>query len=97
LTALKNLLPRVPLDNQDQVVAASNFFTNIQPNMRKDNMITDNMEAENEFLEKYPDLQCKYQIICPNASVDLPPRKLRRSAADSIAELICSNLQLELG
>ncbi len=57
LTALKNLLPRVPMDNRDRVVAASNFFTNIQPNMRKDNQITDNMEAENEFLEKYPDLE----------------------------------------
>ena len=57
LTALKNLLPRVPMDNRDRVVAASNFFTNIQPNMRKDNLITDNMEAENEFLEKYPDLE----------------------------------------
>jgi hypothetical protein len=45
------------MDNQDRVVAASNFFTNIQPNIRKDNLITDNMEAENEFLEKYPDLE----------------------------------------
>jgi hypothetical protein len=33
LTALKNLLPLVPLDNRDRVVAASNFFTNIQPNL----------------------------------------------------------------
>ncbi len=56
LTALKNLLPRVPMDNRDRVVAASNFFTNIQPNVRKDNVITDSMAAENEFLEKYPDL-----------------------------------------
>jgi hypothetical protein len=39
------------------VVAASNFFTNIQPNVRKDNVITDSMAAENEFLEKYPDLE----------------------------------------
>ncbi len=37
LTALKNLLPRRPMDNRDRVVAASNFFTNIQPNVRKDN------------------------------------------------------------
>jgi hypothetical protein len=57
LAALKNLLPRVPMDNRDRVVAASNFFTNIQPNVRKDNVITDSMAAENEFLEKYPDLE----------------------------------------
>jgi hypothetical protein len=57
LTALKNLLPRVPMDNCDRVVAASNFFNNIQPNVRKENVITDSMAAENEFLEKYPDLE----------------------------------------
>jgi hypothetical protein len=45
------------MDNRDRVVAASNFFTNIQPNERKDNVITDSMAAENEFLEKYPDLE----------------------------------------
>jgi hypothetical protein len=74
LTALKNLLPRVPLENRDRVVAASNFFTNIQPNMRKDNMITDNMEAENEFLEKYPDLQIPDHLS----------KRFRRSASQKI-------------
>ena len=57
LSALKSLLPRLTYDNRDRVVAASNFFKNIQPNLRKDNVITDNMEVENEFLEQYPDLQ----------------------------------------
>ena len=56
-TALKNLLPKVPFDHKDCVVAASNFFEDIQPNLRKDNIRTDSMEAENEFLEKYLDLQ----------------------------------------
>jgi hypothetical protein len=45
------------MDNRDRVVATSNFFTNIQSNVRKDNVITDSMAAENEFLEKYPDLE----------------------------------------
>ena len=57
LSALKSLLPRLTYDNCDRVVAASNFFKNIQTNIRKDNVITDNMEVENEFLEQYPDLQ----------------------------------------
>jgi hypothetical protein len=56
LAALKSLLPRVPLENRDRIVASANFFKNIQPLMRQDNIITDDHEVENEFLEKYPDL-----------------------------------------
>ncbi len=57
LASLKSLLPKLPFDNRDRIVATSNFFKNIQPHMRKDNIITDDHEVENDFLEKYPDLQ----------------------------------------
>lgn len=36
LAALKGLLPKLPFDNRDQIVATSNFFKNIQPQVRKD-------------------------------------------------------------
>jgi hypothetical protein len=57
LSTLKNILPKVPFDNRDKVVVPSNSFKNIQPNLQKDNLKTDNMEIEKEFPEQYPDLQ----------------------------------------
>jgi hypothetical protein len=59
LTCLKSLLPKLPPGNWDQIVimATSNFYKNIQPHMRKDNIIANDHEVENEFLEHYPDLQ----------------------------------------
>jgi hypothetical protein len=57
LASLKSLLPKLPFDNRDRIVATSNFFKNIQPHMRKNNIIADDHEVENDFLEQYPDLQ----------------------------------------
>ncbi len=57
LASLKSLLPKLAFDSRDRIIATSNFFKNIQPNMRKDNLISDDHEVENEFLEQYPDLQ----------------------------------------
>ena len=74
LSALKHLLPKVHLDQRERVVATSNFFKNIQPNVRKDNIITDSMEVENEFLEQYPDLHVP----------DHMAQRLKRSARKNI-------------